>query len=45
MVSIPAGAKIVTSRALNVQYGGHIANGAKRVVDSAIENGYTVLIT
>lgn len=42
MVSIPAGAKIVTSRALNVRHGGHIANGAKHVVDSAIENGYTV---
>lgn len=42
MVNIPAGAKIVTSRALNVQHGGHIANGSKHVVDSAIENGYTV---
>jgi len=42
MVNIPAGAKIVTSRALNVQYGGHIANGALHVVNSAIENGYTV---
>ena len=42
MVSIPAGAKIVTSRALNVEHGGHIANGAKHVVDSAIENGYTI---
>lgn len=42
MVSVPAGAKIVTSRALNVEYGGHIANGAKHVVDSAIENGHPV---
>jgi len=42
MVNLPAGAKIVTSRALNVKYGGHIANGAKHVVDSAVENGYTV---
>jgi len=42
MVSIPAGAKIVTSRALNVEHGGHIANGSKHVVDSAIENGYTI---
>jgi len=42
MVTIPAGAKIVTSRALNVEHGGHIANGSKHVVDSAVENGYTV---
>lgn len=47
-MKIPAGAKIVTSRALNFpsfppgQSGGHIANGSRYVVDSAIENGYTV---
>lgn len=47
MVRLPAGAKIVTSRALNFPlyppgHGGHISNGSKYVVDSAIENGYTV---
>lgn len=48
MVKIPAGAKVVTSRALNFpsfppgRAGGHIANGSKYVVNSAIENGYTV---
>lgn len=41
-MEIPAGAKIVTSRALNVRYGGHIANGSKHAVDDATEKGYAV---